>query len=123
MLVPLSWLLDFAPIPTDTAALTDTFNDLGLVVEGVRRVGQGIEGVIVAKVLECRPHPNADRVQLVEVDPGDGSKLQIVCGAFNFGPGDLVPLAPTGTYLAEIDLTIERRRVRGEWSNGMLCSG
>ncbi len=123
MLVPLSWLRDFAPIEADLQTLVDSFNDLGMVVDGVRQTGRGIEGVVVAEVLSTRPHPNADRVQLVEVDAGGGDPLQIVCGAFNFASGDRVPLAPTGTHLPEIDLTIERRKVRGEWSNGMLCSG
>jgi phenylalanyl-tRNA synthetase beta chain len=123
VLVPLSWLCDFAPIDADLAELVDAFNDLGMVVDGVRQTGRGMAGVIVAEVLSTRPHPNADRVQLVEVDAGDGEATQIVCGAFNFGPGDRVPLAPTGTHLPEVDLTIERRKVRGEWSNGMLCSG
>ena len=123
MLVPLSWLRDFAPIDVDLPALVDSFNALGMVVDGVRHTGKGIEGVVVAEVLSTRPHPNADRVQVVEVNAGDTDALQIVCGAFNFGAGDRVPLAPTGTYLPEVDLTIERRKVRGEWSNGMLCSG
>src|SRR5207302_9956154 len=67
------------------------------------------------------PHPDADRVQLVDVDTGGGSPLQIVCGAFNFSVGDLVPLAPIGTTLPG-NFEIGAREVRGQRSNGMLCS-
>ena len=120
MLVPLSWLKDFAPIETETAALVDALNELGLVVDGVTEIGAVDKSVVVARVVETREHPGADKVQLVDVDAG-GDQLQIVCGAFNFGAGDLVPLARTGTTLPN-GLTIERRQVRGQWSEGMLCS-
>ena len=120
MLAPLSWLKDFAPIEADTPALVDALNELGLVVDGVTEIGAVDEGVVVARVVATRPHPSADRVQLVDVDAG-GEQLQIVCGAFNFGAGDLVPLARTGTTLPN-GAQIERRQVRGEWSEGMLCS-
>jgi len=120
MLVPLSWLKDFAPIEADTPALVDAFNELGLVVDGVTEIAAVDENVVVARVLQTREHPGADKVQLVDVDAG-GEQLQIVCGAFNFGAGDLVPLARTGTRLPN-GMTIERRQVRGQWSEGMLCS-
>ncbi len=84
--------------------------------------GAGLADVVVARVLATRPHPNADKVQVVDVDAGDGEALQIVCGAFNFGAGDVVPLAPVGSRLPG-GMQIGRRNVRGEWSNGMLCSG
>src|SRR5690606_25308754 len=96
-------------------------NDLGMEVEGVERVGEVPEGVVVARVLALRPHPAADRIQLVDVDAGSGEPLQIGCGAFNMAVGDLVPLATTGTVMPN-GLKIERRKLRGEWSNGMLCS-
>src|SRR3954464_8057913 len=121
MRVPLSWLRDFAPIDGDPGALADDLNELGLIVEGVERVGEGLDGVVTARVLETREHPDADKVQLVDVDTGNGEALQIVCGAFNFAPGDVVPLATIGTTLPN-GLTIARRKVRGEWSNGMLCA-
>src|SRR3954469_6986719 len=120
MRVPLSWLKDFAPIEADTPALVDALNELGLVVDGVTEIEAVDEGVVVARVQATRAHPDADKVQLVDVDAG-GEQLQIVCGAFNFGAGDLVPLARTGTTLPN-GLTIERRQVRGQWSEGMLCS-
>ena len=69
----------------------------------------------------CSPHPNADKIQLVDVDRGDGEALQICCGAFNMAVGDRVPLATLGTVMPG-GMKIERRKLRGEWSNGMLCS-
>ena len=122
MRVPLSWLCDFAPFSGPTADLAASLSGLGLVVEGVEQVGQGLGDIRVARVLATRPHPNADKVQVVDVDAGDGAALQIVCGAFNFGAGDVVPLAPVGARLPG-GMQIGRRNVRGEWSNGMLCSG
>ena len=80
-----------------------------------------IDGVIVARVLATRAHPDADKVHLVDVDTGNGEALQIVCGAFNMSAGDLVPLATLGTTMPD-GTEIGRRKMRGEWSNGMLCS-
>jgi phenylalanyl-tRNA synthetase beta chain len=126
--IPLSWLRDFAPFGDDVDGLAASLSELGLVVEGVDRVGEGLEGVIVARVVSTRVHPDADKVQLVEVDTGagDGATRQIVCGAFNFGPGDLVPLATIGARLPDgpghQGMEIARRNVRGQWSEGMLCS-
>jgi phenylalanyl-tRNA synthetase beta chain len=121
MKVLLSWLREFAPIEGDPAAIADQLSDLGLAVEDVQTVGQGLDGVVVARVLGLRPHPDADKIQLVDVDPGDGSSLQVCCGAFNMSVGDLVPLATIGTVMPG-GLEIARRKLRGEWSNGMLCS-
>jgi len=121
MKVLLSWLREFAPIEGQVDALADELSSLGLAVEEIVRVGAGLDGVVVARVLACRPHPAADRIQLVDVDAGDGAALQVCCGAFNMAPGDLVPLATAGTTMPD-GLRIERRKLRGEWSNGMLCS-
>ena len=122
MRVPLSWLRDFAPFSSDAGDLATALSGLGLVVEGVERVGEGLDDVVVARVMAIRPHPNADKLQLVDVDTGDVADLQVVCGAFNFSAGDVVPLAPAGARLPG-GMEIGRRKVRGQWSNGMLCSG
>ena len=71
--------------------------------------------------LALREHPDADKIQLVDVDAGDGEPLQICCGAFNMAVGDLVPLATVGTTMPG-GMEIGRRKLRGQWSNGMLCS-
>src|SRR5215207_733115 len=122
MKVLLSWMREFAPdLPEDADVVTEALDDLGTPVEERSRLGEGLDGIVVAEVLETRSHPDADRVQLVDVDPGDGGPLQIVCGAFNMAVGDLVPLATLGTTMPN-GRGIERRKMRGEWSNGMLCS-
>ena len=122
MKVLLSWMREFAPELTDDVdVLSEALDDLGTPVEERVRLGEGLDGIVVARVLETKPHPDADRVQLVDVDAGDGDALQIVCGAFNMAAGDLIPLATLGTTMPN-GMVIERRKMRGEWSNGMLCS-
>jgi phenylalanyl-tRNA synthetase beta chain len=121
VLVPLSWLRDFAPFDDDAASLAETLDDLGLVVEGVQHVGQGLHDVVVARVLEISAIPGADKIRQVMVDAGDGEPLSVVCGAWNFAVGDLVPLAPVGAVLPG-DFAIAKRKMKGVTSNGMLCS-
>lgn len=121
MLVPLSWLRDFAPFGDDTALLTDTFNDLGMVVDAVTPVGEGLGGVVVARVLGIDPIPGADRIRRVTVDTGTAQAVPVVCGAWNFAEGDLVPLATVGAVLPG-GFEIGRRKMRGVVSEGMLCS-
>jgi phenylalanyl-tRNA synthetase beta chain len=121
MKVLLSWLREFAPFEGAPEVLGDELSDLGLAVEELSHVGEGLDGIVVAEVLALRPHPGADRIQLVEVDAGDGEPLQICCGAFNMAVGDRVPLATLGTVMPG-GMKIERRKLRGEWSNGMLCA-
>lgn len=121
MLAPLSWLRDFAPFDQPVAELAEALSNLGLVVDGVSEIGGGLDGVEVVRILDIRRHPGADRIRLVDVDRGDGQALQIVCGATNMQAGDLVPLATIGTKLPN-GVEIARRKMRGEWSNGMLCS-
>ncbi len=122
MRVPLSWLRDFAPFPVDDpAALAADLDDLGLVVEAVERVGEGLDDVVVARVDEIAAIPGADRIRLATVEAG-GGPLEVVCGADNYAVGDLVPLAPVGAVLPG-GFEIGRRTMKGVVSNGMLCSG
>ncbi len=121
MKVLLSWLNEFAPFGDDADELARAMTDLGMAVEQVVAVGQPVAGVVVAKVIERAKHPKADRIGLVFVDAGDGESLQICCGAFNMTAGDLVPLATIGTVMPD-GRAIARSKLRGEWSNGMLCS-
>ena len=121
MLAPLSWLRDFAPFPDDISGLTAALDDLGLVVEGTERVGEGLGDVVVARVLEKRPIPGKDRIRLAVVDAGAGP-VEIVCGADNYEVGDRVPMAPVGALLPG-GFEIGQRKLGGVTSNGMLCSG
>ncbi|MCY4162971.1 MAG: phenylalanine--tRNA ligase subunit beta [bacterium] len=120
--VLLSWLREFAPDIAGTPEyLAETLSALGLATEEITHLGQGLEGVVVAEVLATRTHPDADRIQLVDVDPGNGEALQVCCGAFNMAVGNKVPLATVGTTMSN-GMEIARRKMRGQWSNGMLCS-
>jgi phenylalanyl-tRNA synthetase beta chain len=121
MRAPLSWLRDYAPLSGDVADLANTLSSLGLVVEGIERVGEGLGDIVVARVLEIRPIESADQIRMVVVDAAGGEPLEVVCGAWNFAVGDLVPLAPVGAVLPG-GFEIGRRKMRGQWSNGMLCS-
>lgn len=120
MRVPVSWLRDFAPFGP-ASELIGVLDELGLVVEGVEEVGEGLDDVVVSRVLEIAAIPGADRIRRVTVDAG-GKEVRVVCGAWNFHEGDLVPLAPVGTTLPG-GMEIGRRKMKGVTSEGMLCSG
>ena len=122
MRAPLSWLRDFAPFELDPVELGRVFDDLGMVVEGIERVGEGLEGVVLGRVIEVAAIEGA-RVRRTRVDLGDehGRDVQIVCGAANVEAGQLVPVAVVGAVLPG-DFRIGKRKVLGIDSNGMICS-
>ena len=123
MKVLLSWLQEFAPgIEGDPVELGEKLSGLGLAVEEMTITGQGLDGIVLAKVLDLSPHPDADKIQLVQVDQGDGEALQVCCGAFNMSVGDLIPFATIGTVMPN-GMEIGQRKMRGQMSNGMCCSG
>ncbi len=121
MKIARSWLETFVDLPESNDVLREVLDDLGLVVEGVEVVGEGLGDVLVARVESISAIPGADRIRLVSARAG-GDPLDIVCGAMNFAVGDLVPLAPVGAVLPG-GFEIARRTMRGVVSNGMLCSG
>ncbi len=121
MKVLLSWLREFAPIEGEPEQIAAQLTELGMELESVASLGEGLDGIVVARVLDVREHPDADRIRLVDVDAGDGTSLQICCGASNMTAGDLVPLATIGTVMPG-GMEIARRTMRGQESNGMLCS-
>lgn len=122
MKVLLSWLQEFAPgIDGDPTELGETLSALGLAVEEMTITGQGLDGIVLAKVLDLSPHPDADKIQVVQVDSGDGQPLQVCCGAFNMAVGDLIPFATVGTTMPN-GMEIGVRKMRGQESNGMCCS-
>jgi len=119
--VPLSWLRDFAPFAGDPAEIAATLDDLGLVVEGVEAVGEGLGDVVVARIEEVTAIEGADKIRRVVVTDGAES-VEVACGAKNFAVGDLVALAPVGAVLPG-GFAIGKRKMKGMVSNGMLCSG
>ncbi len=120
MRAPLSWIREFAPIEAEPSAIAEALDRLGLEVEAIETPGREIVGVRVARALEVRKHPNADKLSLVEVDYGDGTTT-VVCGAPNVVAGMVVAFAPSGATLPG-GYTLEKRKIRGETSDGMLCS-
>ncbi|HJT38016.1 MAG TPA: phenylalanine--tRNA ligase subunit beta, partial [Actinomycetota bacterium] len=120
MRVPLSWLREFTPVEDDPDAMATKLSMLGLKVDELIRVGAGISGVLVGEVRAISEHPNADNLMLVRAYDGTAER-DIVCGARNYVVGDRVPLAVPGAHLPN-GMDIERRVVRGETSDGMLCS-
>lgn len=116
-----SWLDEFVDIPTeDPAELVRDFESLGHEIETWHLIEPEFRGVVVGRVLEVTPHPNADKVRLTKVDVGDET-LEIICGAWNFEAGAVVPVAVPGAVLGE-GFEITRREIRGVTSNGMICS-
>jgi phenylalanyl-tRNA synthetase beta chain len=115
-----NWLRSHVPTDASRDELAATLTAIGLEVEEVTALGESLAGVIVARIVECAKHPEADRLQVCKVDAGQGELLQIVCGAPNARPGLVAPLATVGTMVGEV--TIKAAKLRGVDSNGMLCS-
>ena len=120
MRLPLRWLEEFVAVDVPADKLAELLDLSGTKVETVHRPSGSVEGVVVAEVLEISPHPNADNLTLVDVRTDPGETQRVVCGARNFGVGDLVPLALVGARLPDMEIT--ERKIRGEVSSGMLCS-
>ncbi len=120
MRAPLSWLREFTPVEADPVAIAEALDNLGLEVEGVDAPGGEILDVVAAQILEVTKHPNADKLNLVEIDTGSGTTT-VVCGAPNVTAGMIVPYAASGSTLPG-GFKLERRKIRGVVSDGMLCS-
>lgn len=117
----LSWLREFVDVPDmKPEDLVEIFESLGHEVEDWQVLEPAFTGVVVGRVLEVGAHPNADKVRVTRVDVGD-EELDIICGAWNFEAGAVVPVAVPGAVLGE-DFEITRRAIRGVTSNGMICS-
>ena len=122
MRVPLSWLRDYVSFDLSPRALAEELTMRGMEVSAVETAGADWTDVVVGRVLEVKRHPNADTLWLTRVDVGGaGGELEIVCGAQNLEVGQLVPAALVGAVLPG-DRRIERSKIRGEVSSGMLCS-
>jgi phenylalanyl-tRNA synthetase beta chain len=115
-----NWLRSHVPTSANRDGLAATLTAIGLEVEEVTALGDGLAGVVVARILEASKHPEADRLQVCKVDIGQGAPLQIVCGAPNARAGLVAPLATVGSSIGGI--SIKAARLRGVESNGMLCS-
>src|SRR6476620_9379220 len=115
-----NWLREFVKTNATRDELAATLTAIGLEVEDMTVLGNSLDGVVVARIVECAKHPEADRLQVCQVDVGTPALLQIVCGAPNARPGLVAPLATVGARVG--DITIQAAKLRGVESNGMLCS-
>ena len=121
MKFPESWLSDFVDSPLKGEALAHVLTMAGLESEELNPVAPGFTQVVVAKVISVIKHPDADRLNVCQVDVGQGAPVQIVCGAPNVAAGMTVPCALPGAALPG-DFKIKVAKVRGIESSGMLCS-
>lgn len=121
MKVSRRWLEEILGSPLDIAEVSERLAALGFPVEDVRDVKAALADIVVAHVREVRPHPDADRLNLCTVDDGSGETFQVVCGAPNVGPDMYFPFVPVGGVLPD-GMKIRKAKLRGEVSNGMLCS-
>ncbi|HYC53029.1 MAG TPA: phenylalanine--tRNA ligase subunit beta [Gemmatimonadaceae bacterium] len=114
------WLKAFIDIEADPYRLRDLLTSHTATVEDVVPLRSDLAPIVVARVVEAGPHPDSDHLWLTRVDAG-GELLEVVCGAPNVVQGALYPFAPVGTTMPN-GMKIERRKIRGIYSNGMLCS-
>jgi len=121
MKFPESWLREHVTVNATRDELAASLTAIGLEVEGVENIGAALDGVVVAEILSCAKHPEADRLQVCQVSVGTGEPVQIVCGAPNARAGLKAPLATVGAKLPG-GMDIKAAKLRGVESFGMLCS-
>jgi phenylalanyl-tRNA synthetase beta chain len=123
MRISLNWLRELVDLTLAPEELAETLTIAGFEVEDIEDRRKLADGVVVGKVLDVQPHPNADKLRVCQVDIGDANDpLNIVCGAANVRADVYVPVATVGTYLPTIDVKIRASKLRGVRSEGMICS-
>jgi phenylalanyl-tRNA synthetase beta chain len=128
MRISYNWLKDFLKIDKSPEELSEILTNIGLEVESLEEVEDikgGLAGLVIAEVLTCEQHPNADRLRITTVDIGNGQPLQVVCGAPNVAKGQKVVLAQVGTTVFPLSgepFKIKESKIRGELSQGMICA-
>ena len=121
MIISEQWLRELIATDLNAQEIADALTLAGLEVDAVEALGASLDGVVVGEVLSKEKHPDADRLNLTQVDVGADENLAIVCGASNVNVGMKVPVATVGTKLPN-GLKIKKSKIRGEQSFGMLCS-
>ncbi len=118
----LSWLKEHLDTSASLDAILVALTDIGLEVEGVENPAEKLKGFTVAKVLTAAPHPQADKLQVLTVDQGDGNPLQVVCGAPNACAGLVGVFGVEGATVPANGMVLRKAAIRGVESNGMMCS-
>ncbi|MCJ0587630.1 phenylalanine--tRNA ligase subunit beta, partial [Enterococcus cecorum] len=122
MLVSYKWLNEYLDLSKVTAKeLADQMSLTGIEVEAVTRPMDGLKKIVVGEVKECVPHPDSDHLSICQVDIGEEELSQIVCGAPNVKAGIKVIVALPGSRIAG-NVKIKKGKMRGQVSNGMICS-
>src|SRR5689334_457941 len=121
MNVSYEWLKAFVPFDASPARIRDLITSRVATVDELAPLRTDLSPIVVARVVEAAPHPDSDHLHVTKVDAGTGELLDVVCGAANVKAGKLYPFAATGTVMPN-GMKIERRKIRGALSNGMLCS-
>jgi len=116
-----NWLRELVPLNATRDELCHKLTMAGLEVEGIEAIGGPLEGIVVAEIVECSAHPNADKLRVCQVATGTGETVQIVCGAPNARAGLKAPLATVGATMPN-GMQIKKAALRGVDSFGMLCS-
>jgi phenylalanyl-tRNA synthetase beta chain len=116
-----SWLRAFVPFTLSPTELRDLLTSRCATVDDVVSLREDLRDVVIARVVEAARHPNSDHLWVTKVDAGGERQLDVVCGAANVAVNTLYPFAPVGAVLPG-GVKIERRKIRGETSEGMLCS-
>ncbi|WP_417786309.1 phenylalanine--tRNA ligase subunit beta [Tenacibaculum sp.] len=128
MKISYNWLQQFLQTDWEAEKTGELLTDLGLEVEGIETVESikgSLKGVVVGEVITCEKHANADKLKVTTVDLGNGTPVQIVCGAPNVAAGQKVPVATVGTMLYDDKgegFKIKKGKIRGEESHGMICA-
>ncbi|MCU0533281.1 MAG: phenylalanine--tRNA ligase subunit beta [Hydrococcus sp. Prado102] len=122
MKISVNWLRELIDIAIAPEELAETLTIAGLEVEELEDRRQLANGVVIGKIVDRQPHPNADKLSVCQVDVGQETPLNIVCGAPNAQADIFVPVATPNTYLPAIDLKIRPTKLRGVRSEGMICS-
>ena len=117
----LSWLKQHLETTATLDQIVDALTRIGLEVEGVENPGEKLAAFRIAKVLSAERHPQADKLQILSVDAGNGP-LQVVCGAPNARAGLVGVFGAPGAYVPGLDVTLKLASIRGVESNGMMCS-
>jgi len=118
----LDWLKDHLETSASVDEIARTLTMIGLEVEAIEDQGAALKNFVVAHVVSAEQHPNADKLKVCKVDAGTGEIIDVVCGAPNARTGMKSVFASAGTYIPGKDITIGKGVIRGQVSNGMLCS-
>ena len=118
----LTWLKDHLDTEASVEEISAKLNAIGLEVEGIENPADKLAGFKVARVLTAAPHPNADKLQVLTVDAGEGAPLQVVCGAPNARAGMIGVLGLAGAIVPGGGFELKKAAIRGVESNGMMCS-